>query len=434
MEFVVHPIFTPYCWKYFFYLTLCCVLSSFLFKIKKKLKIMQKNNRKNTDFTRRLFLKTSVLGGTGIFLLNDAKSSESINTFNQKKTDSKIISRKLGKTGMELPVVSFGVMRADNPNLIKAAISAGIKHFDTAHGYQNGNNEKMLGEVFQDYPRKSFTIATKVKPEEKSGFLNKLDISLERLKMEYVDILYVHDLNSREQVLSKETLDALQTAKKQGKALHIGLSTHSNEPEVIKAAIESGIYEVILTSYNFKQDHKDLLTQRIKEAAEAGLGVVAMKTMAGGKLGKDAEDMHFKAALKWALNNKSVTTAIPGITSFKELEENFSVANDLNFNEEEKSFLSYAALKEGLYCNGCRQCVESCPKHLAIPDMMRAYMYAYGYGETKKARDEMASLEIGNNPCSDCSVCTVKCSKGFNIAEKIADISRIATVPTDFLV
>lgn len=395
---------------------------------------MKKNDRKNTDFTRRLFLKTSVLGGTGIFLINDAKGSESISTFNQEENEGKIITRKLGKTGLELPVVSFGVMRADNPNLIKAAISAGVKHFDTAHVYQNGNNEKMLGEVLQDYPRNSFTITSKVKPEGKAGFLKKLDTSLERLKMEYVDILYVHALDSREQVLSEDTLDALQTAKKQGKALHIGLSTHSNEPEVIEAAIESGVYEVILTAYNFKQDHKDLLTQRIKEASEAGIGVVAMKTMAGGKLGKDAEEMHFKAALKWALKNEHVATSIPGITSFKELEENFSVANNLKFTKEEESFLSYASLKEGLYCNGCRECTETCPKHLAIPDMMRAYMYAYGYGETKKARDEMASLKIGNNPCSDCSTCTVKCSKGFNVSEKIADISRITTIPDDFLV
>lgn len=395
---------------------------------------MKQNNRKGDDFSRRLFLKTSVLGGTGIFLVNGATSSESMNTFNQKEGIKKIITRKLGKTGIELPVVSFGVMRADNPNLIKAAISAGIKHFDTAHGYQNGNNEKMLGEVLQDYPRNSFTIATKVKPEGKAGFLEKLDTSLERLKMEYVDILYVHALNSREQVLSEETIDALQTAKKQGKALHIGFSTHSNEPEVIEAAIESGVYEVILTAYNFKQDHKDLLTRRIKEASEAGIGIVAMKTMAGGKLGKDAEEMHFKAALKWVLKNKYVTTSIPGIINFKELEENFSVANNLKITMEEESFLSYAYSKEGLYCNGCRQCTETCPKHLAIPDMMRAYMYAYGYGETKKARDEMASLKIDYNPCSDCSTCSVKCSKGFKVSEKIADISRITTVPDDFLV
>ena len=65
---------------------------------------------------------------------------------------------------MKVPVISFGVMRADNPNLCKAAYEKGIKLFDTANGYQNGNNEIMLGNLFKDYPRNSFYLATKVKP------------------------------------------------------------------------------------------------------------------------------------------------------------------------------------------------------------------------------------------------------------------------------
>ncbi|MEX0981275.1 MAG: aldo/keto reductase [Bacteroidales bacterium] len=366
-------------------------------------------------------------------IAKNATGSESENLFYQNEKKGKIVTRKLGKTGMELPVVSFGVMRADNPNLIKAAMGAGIKHFDTAYVYQNGNNEKMLGEVLEAYPRDSFTIATKVKPEKKKGFLEKLDASLERLKMDYVDILYVHAVSSREDVLSGDTLDALITAKDQGKALHIGLSTHSNEPEVIKAAIDSGVYEVILTAYNFKQDHKDLLAKRINEASEAGIGIVAMKTMAGGKLGKDAEKMHFQAALKWSLKNSNVHTTIPGITTFKELEENLDVMNNLSLTKNEEEFLAFANSQEGLYCNGCQQCINTCNKRLPIPDMMRAYMYAYGYGEMNKAKQEFAGTGISENPCTDCSICTASCIKGFNIPEKLADISRITTIPADFL-
>lgn len=385
------------------------------------------------DFNRRLFLKTSMLGSTGFVIAKNANGSESKNLFYQTEKKGKIVTRKLGKTGMELPVVSFGVMRADNSNLIKAALHAGVKHFDTAHVYQNGNNEKMLGEVLNDYPRDSFTISTKVKPEEKKGFLEKFDTSLERLKMDYVDILYVHALDSREQVLSEDTLDALKIAKEQGKALHVGVSTHSNEPEVIKAAIDSGVYEVILTAYNFKQDHVELLTKRINEASDAGIGIVAMKTMAGGKLGKDAEKMQFQAALKWALKNGHVHTTIPGITTFKELEENLDVMNNLSLTKDEEEFLSFAYSQEGLYCNGCQQCTNTCKKHLPIPDMMRAFMYAYGYGEMNKAKQEIASLGISENPCIDCSICTASCIKGFNIPGKVADISRITTVPDEFL-
>ena len=65
--------------------------------------------------------------------------------------DSGIIYRTLGKTGIKLPVVSMGVMRADNPNLVKAAYENGMTHFDTANGYQGGRNETMLGEIFREW-------------------------------------------------------------------------------------------------------------------------------------------------------------------------------------------------------------------------------------------------------------------------------------------
>ncbi len=387
----------------------------------------------NKNLNRRIFLKTSALGATGALISNQLRGHETAAYLEQKPNGGKIVTRKLGNTGLELPVVSFGVMRADNPNLIKAAMSAGIKHFDTAHGYQNGNNEKMLGEVLKNYPRESFTIATKVKPEEKNKFLEDFDISLERLQMDHVEILYIHALSSRDQVLNESYIDALQAAKKSGKTKFIGLSTHSNEPEVIEAAIESKAYDVILTAYNFKQDHKDLLTKRIKEASKAGIGIVGMKSMAGGKLGKDAEKMHFQAALKWVLKNPYVHTIIPGITNFNELEENMAIMDNLKITKDEKSFLSFASLQQGLYCNGCQECTRSCPKGLPIPDMMRAYMYAYGYGEMNKAKQEIVSLGVKGNPCADCSYCTVKCIKGFNIPEKLADISRITEVPDEFL-
>jgi len=386
------------------------------------------------DLNRRIFLKTSLLGATGAVVTNKMTGDESVKYMDSRLLKRKVVRRKLGKTGLKLPVVCFGVMRADNPNLIKAAMSAGVEHFDTAYVYQNGNNEKMLGEVLKDYARDSFTIATKVKWSDKKDFNEKLNTSLERLKMDYVDILYAHSLSSRDDVLSEEMQSALLDAKKQGKARHIGLSTHRNEPEIIRAAIKTGIYEVILTAYNFKQDHKEDLTKAIEEASKAGIGIVAMKTMAGGKLGKDAGKMHFSAALKWALKNPHVHTSIPGITNFQELEENLAIMENMDLTNEEQEFLSSASLIEGLYCNGCGQCTSACPNNLPIPDIMRAYMYAYGYGETIKAKQELKEFGIKENPCTDCLICTAKCVKGFNIKDKIADITRITNISDDFLV
>lgn len=407
-----------------------------------------KNQLNMSDLNRRAFLKTSMLGAAGAFIGNRMLGSEKLSPLPTEKKQGKVVTRKLGNTGIELPVVSFGVMRADNPALVHAALDAGFRHFDTAHVYQNGNNEKMLGEELKEYPRDSFTIATKVPPEEKDrktgkllsgstkkAFLDKLDTSLERLKMDYVDILYAHSISSRQAVEFEPILDALKTAKKQGKAKHIGLSTHSNEVEVIEAAIEMGVHEVILTAYNFKQDHKEKLGEMIAKASKAGIGIVGMKSMAGGDLGKNSDQpVNFKAALKWALNNPHVHTTIPGIINFKQMKENFSVMEDLSLTSEEKNFIHAASAKAGLYCNGCNTCTDSCRKGLPIPDLMRAHMYAYGYREMKKAREVLDEHQVHDNPCKDCAVCTASCVKGFDLPARLADISRMGQVPEEFLV
>ena len=84
--------------------------------------------------------------------------------------------RVLGRTGIEVPIVSMGVMNADNPNLVRAALDGGIFLLDTAHGYQEGRNEEMLGTVLKDRKRDSFVIATKVHLstlDRKTGLFSK---------------------------------------------------------------------------------------------------------------------------------------------------------------------------------------------------------------------------------------------------------------------
>jgi predicted aldo/keto reductase-like oxidoreductase len=350
-----------------------------------------------------------------------------------------IIKRKLGKTGIELPVVSFGVMRSDSPALIRAALKEGIVHFDTAHGYQRGNNEEMLGDVFKDVPRDSIVIATKVKPDgnDESAakeFLEKLDLSLKRLKMDYLDILYVHAVTSRDDVLSPAILEAVTTAKKTGRARHVGVSTHRNEPEVIQAAIESGVYEVVLTSVNYKQGHYADVKRAIAVASKAGIGIVAMKTMAGGFHDKERKrPINCSAALKFVLQDENVATAIPGITNFDHLKMNAGINHDLTITAEEQADLNDGKPQGGLYCQGCEHCIPNCPKGLPIPDIMRAYMYTYGYQDLQQAHSLLTSLDLPENPCADCVHCSVACAKEFAVSERIADVERLTRVPEEFL-
>lgn len=398
-------------------------------------------------FDRRQFLKSSLLGASGAILTAGALTQSGCASAQASTSEKKILTRKLGKTGIELPIVSFGVMRADNPALVRSAIEGGIVHYDTAHGYQRGRNEEMLGEVFKDRARNSFVIATKVQPEEtdnKTGllkpgstskaFLEKLDLSLKRLKLDYVDILYVHSISTRDAALYPAMLEAVQTAKKTGKARFVGMSTHKNEPEVIMAAIESGIYDVVLTSVNFKQDHYLKVKEAIAKAAKAGIGIVAMKTMAGGFHDKERKKpINCRAALKFVLSDPNVTTAIPGNINFDHLNMNMSVNYDLAMTDQERSDLAMGKSETGLYCQGCESCAAGCAKGLPIPEIMRAYMYTYGYRQPELAQSLLAELGLPDEPCRECLACTASCVKGFDIADRISDVSRLSRVPSEFL-
>jgi aryl-alcohol dehydrogenase-like predicted oxidoreductase len=250
--------------------------------------------------------------------------------------------RILGRTGIEVPVVSMGVMNADNPNLVRAALDGGMVLLDTAHGYQDGRNEEMLGTVLPARKRDSFVLCTKVflsTLDRKTGLFSpetrgeeieeKLAISLKRLGLDHVDILYLHCQSQRESVLLEPVLRALEKVKKAGLTRFVGVSTHKNEPEVIRAAVEAKLYDVVLTSYNFRQDHHLEVQKAIGEAAAAGLGVVAMKTQAGVYWDKEkSSPINMKAALKWALRDANVHTAIPGFTTLEQLQADLEVLHD----------------------------------------------------------------------------------------------------------
>jgi predicted aldo/keto reductase-like oxidoreductase len=357
-----------------------------------------------------------------------------------------VIVRTLGRTGLKLPVVSMGVMNSNNPDLIRAALDGGIVMLDTAHGYQGGTNEVVIGKVIKGRPRESYVIATKVPApgrDRRTGaipadaqagpFLEMFDTSLKRLGLEYVDILYQHNLLARDQVLFEPVLNALQKIKKEGRARFIGITTHGNEPEVIRAAVEAKIHDVVLTAYNFRQDHRDEVRKAIAEAASAGIGIVAMKTQAGAYWDKEKQHpINMKAALKWVLSDPNVTTAVPGMTTFDQLEEDLAVMTDLTLTEEELKDLK-VDIHGGLYCQHCRQCLPGCREGLPVPDLMRGYMYAYGYRNLGLAHDLLQELDIPTHPCRSCGTCTVSCAKGFDVADRIKDIVRLKDVPADFL-
>jgi hypothetical protein len=106
---------------------------------------------------------------------------------------------------------------------------------------------------------------------------------------------------------------------------------------------------------------------------------------------------------------------------------------NLEMTEQEKADLEASKLLAGLYCDGCGECLPQCKKHLPVNELMRAFMYTYGYRQAEKASVLLNEMAVAANPCSDCTGCEVKCVKGFPVQERIADVSRLVDVPRDLI-
>ena len=402
--------------------------------------------RTESGLGRRSFIKKSLWGAAGLGALSASAISGLADPSSQEKK-GKFITRTLGKTGIRLPVISMGVMNADNENLVRAALDAGIVHLDTAHGYQRGRNEEMIGRVIKDRPRDSYVIATKVvgTPRDRETglfsaetkgemFLQMLDLSLKRLGLDRVDILYLHNVQFRDSVLFEPLLKALETAKSSGKTRFVGISTHSNQAEAIQAATESKFYDVVLTGYNFREKNLESLEKAMAQAARAGVGLIGMKPLAGAYWDKEKTDpINAKAALKWVLRNPHLATVIPGLTTFDHLQTDLSVMEDITLTPQEWEDLRLEVKTGGLYCQQCRTCLPQCPAGLPLPSLMRSYMYAYGYGNLAAAHDLLTSIDVPSEPCRECGTCRVTCLSAFDIKDRVTDIVRLRHTPREFL-
>jgi len=361
----------------------------------------------------------------------------------------KIVTRTLGRTGLKLPVVSFGVMNSDSPDLLRRALDTGVRHLDTAHVYLRGKSEKVIGEVLEERgDRDRVIVATKMRfardrdrlvfvdegtarepGATEENLLTQLALSLERLRSDFVDILYLHSIESPAMATYEPLLNAMVKVKRAGKARFIGISTHHDEPNVIRAAADTGVYDVVLTAYNFLQDHRDEVGTAIDHAAGKGVGVVAMKTQGGNKLNRDGSaQINHRAAIKWVLSNPNVCTTIPGITTFDQLDLDVSVMADLELTADERRELKVASLVPGpMFCQNCRQCLPTCPHGAEVSALMRAAMYAHGYGNLDAAGAALADLPAGRglDVCGSCASCRATCTRGIDIGDRVAGLQQL---------
>ena len=346
-------------------------------------------------------------------------------------SEVKLSYRTLGHTGLRVTTVGFGCMITSDPSVIERAVDLGINYFDTARSYQHGNNERMVGAAL-GAKRKQVVLSTKTHAPDKAGMMQHLEQSLRELNTDYIDIWYLHGRSSPADI-SDEHIEVQQSAKQQGKIRFAGISTHSGQPQLIPWMLEKKAFDVVLAAYNFTMD--PAMNQAVETAAKGGLGVVAMKVMAGGTrshkpgdpiASKLAQPGAMLAALKWVVKNPNVSTTIPSITDMDQLDENLKAMDHAYTSADAAILTAHLEQIRPYYCSMCGACDGTCQKGLPVADVLRCLTYSDGYGQFALGRERY--LELAQSTairCTDCADCTVNCPHGVHVASRMARAQEI---------
>jgi L-glyceraldehyde 3-phosphate reductase len=321
----------------------------------------------------------------------------------------KISYRRSGRSGIQLPVVSLGLWQnfgddrpLDNQRaILRRAFDHGVTHFDLANNYgppygsAETNFGRLMREDFRPY-RDELIISTKAGYDMWPGpygdrgsrkyLLASLDQSLARMGLDYVDIFYSHRFDPDTPL--EETMGALHTAVRSGRALYAGISSYSAE----RTAEASAIMKRLGTPLLIHQPSYSMLNRWVEDGLldvlqNEGIGCIAFSPLAQGVLtgkylggipegsrasrdGSLTTDQiseetlaHVRAleqiarrrgqtlaqmAISWVLRDSRVTSALIGASSVEQLEENLAAAGKTEFSDEELAEIDRHAVDAGI--------------------------------------------------------------------------------------
>ena len=316
---------------------------------------------------------------------------------------------RCGRSGLHLPAVSLGLWHnfgGTEPTergraILRRAFDLGVTHFDLANNYgpPYGSAEENFGRIFRDdfVPyRDELVISTKAGWDMWPGpygdlgsrkyLLASLDQSLGRMGLDYVDIFYSHRFDPETPL--EETMGALDSAVRQGKALYVGISSYGAE----RTAEAAAILRELGTPLLIHQPSYSLLNRWIEPELldvleREGVGCIAFSALAQGMLtdryldgipeGSRAargdfltpdmlteENMrHIRAlnklaarrgqplsqmAIAWVLRDPRMTAALIGASSVAQLEQNLAALDNLEFSDEELDEIDRHAVEAGI--------------------------------------------------------------------------------------
>ena len=319
--------------------------------------------------------------------------------------------RRTGRSGLDLPAISLGLWHNfgdDMPfdrqrDILRRAFDLGITHFDLANNYgppygsAETNFGRHLADDFAPY-RDELVISTKAGydmwpgPYGQGGgsrkyVLSSLDQSLRRMRLEHVDIFYSHRPDPTTPL--EETMGALDSAVRSGKALYAGISSYSPQDTAKAAAILADLGTPLLIHQpSYSMLNRWIETEGLLDTLEqVGAGCIAFSPLAQGMLtgkyldgvpegsrasqgkslssellsdealgrirtldeiAKGRGQSLAQMALAWALRDPRMTTVLIGASSVGQLEQNLAALDNLSFNDDELWAIDEHAIDSGI--------------------------------------------------------------------------------------
>ncbi|MEA3278300.1 MAG: aldo/keto reductase [Pseudomonadota bacterium] len=387
---------------------------------------------------RRDFIKSSVA--------LPAAAALGVPADGEAKTDKARVRsyRKVGRTEIQMSDISCGTGRLPSASLVLRAIDRGVNYFDTAPDY--GRSEEYIGEALKKYKqRDKIYIASKFchdVPFEagvshlqavsgKADYKSAVQDSLKRLNTDYLDVVFVHAIGElgdlereRSRLLDEDMLAAADELKREGKIRYLAVSSHgpNHMEELLMEAVRSGHFDLIMPAFNFMKFPR--VPQVLKEAKARGVGVVAMKTLAGAKdMELDPGGALFEhAAFKWVLSHPEVAGLVVTMKRVRDIDLYLQASGEAFTAADQRTLERYAALYGNDYCRtGCGDCEPACPAGVPVASILRYQMYFERYEEEKRAMQSYDRLGRNATECLTCAAegCVAACPHGLPVALKL---------------
>ena len=359
--------------------------------------------------------------------------------------------RDFGKrSGLMVAPVSIGAMRlpddcGDAVELLRHAIDSGMRYIDTSRGY--GESEFKLGRALRDGYREKVYLSTKCSPwvqKIQSGddgsaqsVLRRIEESLLRLDVDYLDFYQVWNINSAEAWKTATRkggmIDGIRKARDLGLIRHIGFTSHEVPTNLLNYLDEADWCEVLLLSYNvLNKTYAPVL----EKAHDRGIGTIVMNPVGGGKLAQDSpilgklvDDLGLVSlpdlAVRYVLSNPHVTTILCGISTVRDVDDTIAAAERGPLAPEQleqvDSFFAALARNQVAYCTRCGYC-QPCEQGVQIPQILDlVYEDRFlGFKEvSRKTFESWARQSTNIDACTKCGQCEAKCTQGLKIIKEL---------------